>query len=96
MITDAQTQYLFVIGAYRDNEVNSTHPLMSTLDLLRQEGATVNLITLAPLALEPISELIADTLRSDILSVKPLAELVMRKTEGNPFFVNEFLKTLYS
>jgi hypothetical protein len=25
-----------------------------------------------------------------------LAELVKGKTEGNPFFVNEFLKTLYA
>ena len=96
IMTDTESQYLFLIGAYRDNEVNLTHPLMMTLDGLRQEGATVNLITLAPLPVEPISQLIADTLHSDILSVKPLAELVVRKTEGNPFFVNEFLKTLYA
>ncbi len=96
MMTDSDTQYLFLIGAYRDNEVKPSHLLMMTLDGLRKEGATVNFITLAPLALEPISQLIADTLHSDIASVKPLAELVVQKTEGNPFFVNEFLKTLYA
>ena len=96
MMMDADTQYLFLIGAYRDNEVSPTHFLMMTLDRLRKEGATVNFITLAPLALEPMTQLIADTLHSDITSVKPLAELVVRKTEGNPFFVNEFLKTLYA
>jgi predicted ATPase/signal transduction histidine kinase/tRNA A-37 threonylcarbamoyl transferase component Bud32 len=96
MMTDADSQYLFLIGAYRDNEVNPTHPLMMTLDGLSKEGATVNFITLAPLALEPITRLIADTLHSDIASVKALAELVVRKTEGNPFFVNEFLKTLHA
>ncbi|XZN90462.1 MAG: ATP-binding protein [Microcoleus sp.] len=96
MMTDADTQYLFLIGAYRDNEVNPTHPLMVTLDGLRNVGATVNFITLASLALESIGQLIADTLHGDIASVKPLAELVVRKTEGNPFFVNEFLKTLYA
>jgi predicted ATPase len=87
---------LFLIGAYRDNEVSPTHPLMMTVDGLRNVGVTVNFITLAPLALEPICQLIADTLHSDTSSVKPLAELVVRKTEGNPFFVNEFLKTLYA
>jgi predicted ATPase/signal transduction histidine kinase/tRNA A-37 threonylcarbamoyl transferase component Bud32 len=87
---------LFLIGAYRDNEVNPTHPLMMTLNGLRNVGATINFITLAPLALEPISQLIADTLHSDIASVKPLASLIVRKTEGNPFFVNEFLKALYA
>ncbi len=96
MMTDADTQYLFLIGAYRDNEVNSTHPLMMTLGELRRQGATINLITLAPLKLEHISHLIADTLHSDTDSVKPLAKLMKRKTEGNPFFVNEFLKTLYA
>ncbi len=87
---------LFLIGAYRDNEVNSVHPLMMTLETLRKESATLNFITLAPLPSEPIAQLIADTLHSGIAEVKPLAELVVRKTEGNPFFVNEFLKTLYA
>ncbi|HEY9649960.1 MAG TPA: AAA family ATPase, partial [Coleofasciculaceae cyanobacterium] len=96
MMRDADSQYLFLIGAYRDNEVNPIHPLMMTLDGLRKQGATVNVITLAALALEPMTQLIADTLHSDIASVKPLAELVVKKTEGNPFFVNEFLKTLYA
>jgi predicted ATPase/class 3 adenylate cyclase/tRNA A-37 threonylcarbamoyl transferase component Bud32 len=96
MMMDPDSQYLFLIGAYRDNEVSLAHPLVMMLDGLRQEGATINQITLASLALESISQLIADTLHSDIAFVKPLAELVMRKTEGNPFFVNEFLKTLYA
>jgi predicted ATPase/serine phosphatase RsbU (regulator of sigma subunit)/tRNA A-37 threonylcarbamoyl transferase component Bud32 len=96
MMTDTDMQYLFLIGAYRDNEVSPTHPLMMTLDGLRNLGATINSITLAPLALENISQLIADTLHSDTASVKPLAKLVKRKTEGNPFFVNQFLKTLHA
>ncbi|MBD1810021.1 AAA family ATPase [Microcoleus sp. FACHB-SPT15] len=96
MMTDADTQYLFVIGAYRDNEVNPSHPLMMMLEGLTKEGATISRITLAPLGLGAIAQLIADTLHSEISTVKPLAELVLRKTGGNPFFVNEFLKTLYT
>ncbi len=114
MMTDNETQYLFLMGAYRDNEVNPAHPLMMMLDGLRNRGATINFITLAPLELEHISQLIADTLhvgadldvqtpsqsRQDISkpapTVKPLAELVKRKTGGNPFFVNQFLKTLHA
>jgi predicted ATPase/signal transduction histidine kinase/CheY-like chemotaxis protein len=96
MMTDADTQYLFLIGAYRDNEVNPNHPLMMTLDGLRSVGETINFITLAPLDSKHISQLIADTLHSDASSVKPLAELIVHKTGGNPFFVYEFLKTLYT
>jgi PAS domain S-box-containing protein len=94
MMTDSETQYLFLIGAYRDNEVESSHQLMM-IERLRREGATIHQMTLAPLAPEAIAQLIADTLYSDTASVQPLAELVLRKTGGNPFFVNEFLKTLY-
>ncbi len=96
MMTDADMQYLFLIGAYRDNEVSPAHPLMMALDGLVQQGATINSITLAPLELKHTSQLIADTLHRDTEAVKPLAELVMRKTAGNPFFVNQFMKTLYA
>lgn len=95
MMTDENTQYLFLIGAYRDNEVSPTHPLMMALDGLRHKGSIIHQITLAPLELEHVIQLIAETLSSEARTVKPLAELVMRKTNGNPFFVNQFLKTLY-
>lgn len=95
IMTDAEIGYLFFIGAYRDNEVNPSHPLRFTLDSLRSKAVIINDITLAPLTLNSISNLIADALYSNIITVKTLAELVIRKTSGNPFFVNQFLKTLY-
>ncbi|MBD1849460.1 AAA family ATPase [Leptolyngbya sp. ST-U4] len=95
ILDDAETGYLFLIGAYRDNEVSPSHPLMMALDLLRSKAVVIHEITLAPLALADISHLIADTLHSNVSSVQPLAELVIRKTSGNPFFVNQFLQTLY-
>ncbi|MBG1243248.1 AAA family ATPase [Nostoc sp. NZL] len=96
MLLDEQTQFLFLIGAYRDNEVNPTHPLMLTLERLRKQGAVLQQIVLAPLTLEPLSQLIAQTLHQNADTVCSLAELVLRKTEGNPFFVGEFLRMLHS
>jgi predicted ATPase/signal transduction histidine kinase/DNA-binding NarL/FixJ family response regulator/tRNA A-37 threonylcarbamoyl transferase component Bud32 len=95
IITDSDIHYLFMIGAYRDNEVNSTHPLIMTLEGLRQQGAFINQLTLGPLNFQDLMHLMSDTLHRDAQTVKPLAELVMRKTQGNPFFVNQFLKTLF-
>lgn len=95
MMSDRQSQYLFVIGAYRDNEVNQTHPLTITIESLRSDGARIGEINLDPLNLAIITELISDTLDQDAESVKPLAELILRKTLGNPFFANEFLKALH-
>jgi len=94
MMADVETKYLFLIGAYRDNEVSATHRLTKTIEELREKGTTIHWINLAALTVADISQLIADTLRKDILEVKPLAELVVTKTEGNPFFVNELLKSM--
>ena len=96
LLLDEQTQYLFLIGAYRDNKVTSTHPLMLTLEKLRKQGAVLQEITLAPLTLESLNQLIAETLDRNPDTVRSLAQLVLRKTEGNPFFVGEFLRMLYS
>jgi predicted ATPase/serine phosphatase RsbU (regulator of sigma subunit)/tRNA A-37 threonylcarbamoyl transferase component Bud32 len=95
MMTDRETEHLFLIGSYRDNEVSPTHLLMITLEELRQVGVIIHQITLEPLSLNQVSQLIAETLHSDTKAVKSLAELVVNKTQGNPFFINEFLKTLY-
>ncbi|OUL28448.1 serine/threonine protein kinase [Nostoc sp. T09] len=96
MLLDEQIQFLFLIGAYRDNEVNPTHPLVLTLERLRKQGAVLQEMILAPLTLEPLCQLIADTLHHNTDTVGSLADLVLRKTEGNPFFVGEFLRMLYS
>ncbi len=95
MMADSETQYLFFIGAYRDNEVSSTHPLIMMLDSLRKEGVKIQEISLSPLDIENVTHIISDTLHTNDNNMEKLAELVVHKTEGNPFFVNEFLKTLY-
>lgn len=95
ILSDTEIGYLFLIGAYRDNEVSPSHPLIMALDSLQSKAVAIHEITLAPLTLADISHLIADTLHSDASSVQPLANLVIRKTSGNPFFVNQFLKALY-
>ncbi|MGL5062968.1 MAG: trifunctional serine/threonine-protein kinase/ATP-binding protein/sensor histidine kinase [Microcoleus sp.] len=93
---DISSECLLIIGAYRHKEIGVDHPLTAALAEWRNNGVTVNKITLPPLKLEQVTNAIADTLRRDKISVKPLAELVMRKTNGNPFFVSEFLKTLHA
>jgi PAS domain S-box-containing protein len=95
ILLDEQIQYLFLIGAYRDNELTPTHPLVLTLESMRNQGAVLQEIILTPLTLEPLSQLIAETLHHNPDTVRSLAQAVSRKTEGNPFFVGEFLKLLY-
>jgi PAS domain S-box-containing protein len=94
LLTQADVQQLLVIGAYRDNEVDSAHPLMQRLDAIRKEGACVQEISLAPLAREDLERLIADTLSCELGHAAPLARLVHEKTGGNPFFAIQFISAL--
>ncbi|WP_204154194.1 PAS domain S-box protein [Leptolyngbya sp. CCY15150] len=96
ILLDEQIQYLFLIGAYRDNKLTPTHPLVLTLERMRNQGAVLQEIILTPLTLEPLSQLVAETLHRNPDTVRSLAQVVLRKTEGNPFFVGEFLKLLHS
>lgn len=95
LVTDPVRQCLLVICAYRDNEVNPTHPLMVTLNELRKTAAIVQDIVLHPLELEHINQLLADTLACPPQETWAFAEVVLNKTGGNPFFLNQFLKVLY-
>ena len=95
MLIDRDNTSLFLICAYRDNEVDSTHPLIMALDKLRKEHFIIDQITLKTLTYRHVNQLIADTLHQKKETVAPLTDLVMRKTGGNPFFVNQFLHTLH-
>ena len=88
-------RYLFIIGSYRDNEIDERHPLEFLIRSLNNKGIVFNNIKLKPLLVEDINQLISDALKSNLEKTKPLAELVLSKTEGNPFFVNEFLKFIF-
>lgn len=95
LISALDTRYLFVIGAYRDNEIDAGHPLKLALESLNEAGATVHEIELHPLDVPAVTRLISETLHTTRELALPLSELVVAKTNGNPFFFNEFLKTLY-
>ncbi|MFC0401706.1 AAA family ATPase [Paraburkholderia rhizosphaerae] len=94
LLTGSDVQYLLLIGAYRENEVDARHPLTGKLDEIRKSGARIEEIRLAPLAPEHIRQFTADALCSDRERIAPLAARVDENTGGNPFFVIQFLFAL--
>jgi predicted ATPase/tRNA A-37 threonylcarbamoyl transferase component Bud32 len=95
MATDAQVESLLLLGAYRDNEVDDDHPTMLMIDRLKKQKVTVSQIVLTPLKSDDVTQLLAETLYRHPSEVAPLTELVIQKTLGNPFFINEILETIY-
>jgi predicted ATPase len=78
---------IFIIGSYRDNEVSSTHPIMTIIQPVLVEN-NMKTIHLENLKLEHVEEFLGDSLNSND---KDLAELIFQKTNGNPFFMKEFI-----
>jgi PAS domain S-box-containing protein len=94
LATDPDVRQLLLIGAYRDNEVDSSHPLMRRLAAIRDAGAKTQEIVLSPLGLDDVGRLTAESLHCGRSSVGPLTQLIYGKTGGNPFFTIQFIAEL--
>ena len=95
LVAHPEMRHLLIIGAYRDNEVTPSHPLMLTLDDARKAGARVSNIVLGPIPPEHLVAFIRDALHCRRDQAAPLSDLVNEKTAGNPFFAIQFLTMLY-
>lgn len=95
LVTDSDGQYLLMLGAYRDNEVSATHPLMRMLEEIQERGTALETIVLKALNPTHITELVGDTLQMERSEIETLTQLLVRKTQGNPFFLTRLFKYLY-
>jgi predicted ATPase/signal transduction histidine kinase/tRNA A-37 threonylcarbamoyl transferase component Bud32 len=95
LITNTDSEYLLLIGAYRDNEVSPTHPTIQTLEDIKKTGTVVNNLVLQALDISNVNQLVADTLQGNNNSIN-LGDLLFNKTQGNPFFLTQLFKTLHS
>ena len=94
MLNKQQSCFLF-IGAYRDNEVDSQHPFLLAVEELKKASVDISHLILQPLQINHVNQLLAESVSADLQSTLPLATLVMSKTAGNPFYVDQFLKNNY-
>lgn len=61
---DTKSEKLFVVGAYRDNEVTPSHPLSVTLREVERRGGKFVDILLSPLNEAQVEQLLDDTFNS--------------------------------
>jgi predicted ATPase/GAF domain-containing protein len=95
LMSVADLKHLLLLCAYRSDEIDSSHPLQQLLDELGESKSHVIQINLKPLSRVHVESIVSDTLKCKKEEAWSLAHLVYDKTRGNPFFVNEFMKTLY-
>jgi PAS domain S-box-containing protein len=94
LVAHPEVRHLLLVGAYRDNEVHPSDPLMRTLEEIRKSKAKVCDVVLAPLTLRDLEHLIVDSFHSEREHARSLSQLVQEKTAGNPFFVIQFISAL--
>jgi predicted ATPase/signal transduction histidine kinase/ActR/RegA family two-component response regulator len=95
VMADPGVHHLLLAGAYRDDDNDDAQLLRLALGQLGAGEDAVTRVALGPLGIEHVRELLAATLQRSPDECTELAELVLAKTEGNPFFVDQFLRTLY-
>ena len=93
LLTHGGLHHLFLVCAFRPNEADTS--LKKTLTSWKGQGASFSELVLTPLKNQDVLGLLSEVLHTPKKELRALARLAMQKTEGNPFFIHEWLKTLY-
>ena len=91
-----KVKYLFLIGAYRSNEITNNYPLNAFKKTLSQKDNVLSKIDLSPFDLEQTLKFVQDAFNHKKAFVCELSEILFLKTQGNPFFIIQSLYLLYS
>ncbi len=95
LATDQELKHFLLIGSYRDNEMQGAHPAMLCIAEIEAAKGKLERLALTPLDIAHTNQLVADALNCSLDRSLPLAISIFKKTEGNPFFLKLFLRSLY-
>ena len=93
-VINSDISHIMIISAYRENEVDETHPLTLVLQKMKESGNRVHKLCVKPLKKQFINALISDAMGRAYQETESLADFVMEKTQGNPFFTKNLLTHL--
>ena len=95
--TDRESSGLVLILTFRDNEKTGSRDTMQPRwDLVKKSGVfSITHIKLHDLSNEDVTAYLEKLLSADRTDVAELASVIYKKTRGNPFFLKQFLTSLY-
>ncbi|WP_395687922.1 AAA family ATPase [Caenimonas koreensis] len=91
---DTALRGLLLVGTYRAEELDASHPLTAVLGRLRQAAQPAREVALASLSPDAMTELAARMLRQKPESAREFADAVRELTGGNPFDTVEMINSL--
>ncbi|HOC58353.1 MAG TPA: AAA family ATPase [Smithellaceae bacterium] len=95
VLTGEESRHFLLVGAYRENEVGENHPLTLALANIRKANIFTEVYSLGPLGNEEISAMLSDMFSRPPGEFSALASLILKKTGGNAFFINQFIGKIY-
>ncbi|MED1952057.1 AAA family ATPase [Brevibacillus centrosporus] len=95
MISDLQVSHFLLLCSYREQEQGQLNPLLSALIEMGSQSRILRQFSLHPLEVGEVSHLLADSIQVEPQATHDLAQIVHKKTAGNPFFTRQFIKSLY-
>ncbi len=81
-----------MVGTYRDDQLEATHPMALILATQMDRGTPVPQIDLAPMNIATVNDWLTDALHRP--PEEALLTAIYQKTDGNPFFIKAFMSTL--
>ncbi len=91
LLTHDTLRNMLIVGAFRDNEIPPGHYLHELAPRLHRAGVPVQRLTPRPLSNDEVSELVALMIQQPVAESASLASIVAERTQGNPFFVHQFM-----
>lgn len=90
-----QHPYLFLLGAYRHNEVDASHPLTKLVKSIHEGNQPLKEIRLGPLEPQYCHDMVSYILDTKLDQTEALSGFINMLSEGNPLYVSESLSYLY-
>ena len=88
--------HLFIIGAYRNNEVDEDHRVVQMENTIKASSLPLVELHIDSLEQHSVNEMIAFILNTSISRTRGLTDIIYPFSAGNPLFVNESLRWLHS
>jgi predicted ATPase/class 3 adenylate cyclase len=94
LLTDKEISHLLVVGAFRSSEDIGDDVISRCVEEIENSKVPITRISLCSLDIGHIRELLLDTLGCSEGDAVAFAALLKTKTDGNPFFISQFLSFL--
>ncbi|MFW5489949.1 MAG: AAA family ATPase [Desulfovibrio sp.] len=89
-------EYVLIVAAYRNNEVDETHPFAAVLQEMHILNPRIESKEIFPLGRRDVKQFIRDALAPKVADLQQLTDIIYDRTRGNPFFMHALLGFIHS